>query len=114
MQQFSYNPNHPANSVIHFAGMWGTVFQDEMAKKYLLKYAFEYERIGGTDPFGKISIEQMNDMTRALRQQGWRNGFTFVVDWAGWMSGEDVAHYPYPRYMYKPPSGKRRRLHLLW
>ena len=105
MQQFSYNPNHPANSVIHSSAMWGTVFQDEMAKKYLLKYAFSYQRIGGTDPFGKISIQQMNDMTRALRRQGWRNGFTFVVDWAGWMSGEDVAHYPYPRYMYNPPSG---------
>ncbi|MBN2107436.1 MAG: hypothetical protein JW832_08405, partial [Deltaproteobacteria bacterium] len=26
-------------------------------------------------------------------------------DWAGWMSGDDVAHYPYPRYIYNPPSG---------
>ncbi len=105
MQQFSYNPNHPANSIIYNASMWGIVLQQEIAKKYLLKYEFEYPRIGGTDPFTEISMQQMNDMKAELRRQGWRNGFTFVFDWAGWMVGDDVTHYPYPRHMYNPPSG---------
>ena len=82
MQQFSYDPNHPANSVIHSSAMWGIVFQQEMAKKYLLKYAFEYPRIGGTDPFREISMQQMKDMQKKLIAQGWMHGFNFVFDWA--------------------------------
>ena len=63
MQQFSYDPNHPANGVIHNAAFWNAVLQQEVAKKYRLKYDFEYARIGGTDPFQAISLRQMDAMT---------------------------------------------------
>ena len=74
MQQFSYNPNHPANSIIYSASMWGIVLQQEIAKKYLLKYEFEYPRIGGTDPFTEISMQQMKDMQNGAAAAG-------MVEW---------------------------------
>jgi len=106
MQQFSYDPNHPANGVIHNAAFWNAVLQQEVAKKYRLKYDFEYARIGGTDPFGEISLQQMADMTNELKRARAGAGFKFEVDWAAWMCGDCIEHYPYPRYMYYPPSGQ--------
>ena len=106
MQQFSYDPNHPANGVIHNAAFWNAVLQQEVAKKYRLKYDFEYARIGGTDPFGEISLQQMEDMIRELKRARAGAGFKFEVDWAAWMCGDRIEHYPYPRYMYYPPSGQ--------
>lgn len=106
VQQFSYDPNHPVYKIVIWDdAWWSAVLQQEVASKYILKYEFEYPRIGGTDPFSEISMQQMKDMKAVLRKQGWRNGFTFVIDWVAWMSGDDVSHYPYPRYMYNPPSG---------
>lgn len=106
MQQFSYDPNHPANGVIHNAAFWNAVLQQEVAKKYRLKYDFEYARIGGTDPFQAISLRQMDAMTKELKRSGILHGLKFEVDWAAWMSGDYIEHYPYPRYMYYPPSGQ--------
>jgi len=106
MQQFSYDPNHPANGVIHNAAFWNAVLQQEVAKKYRLKYDFEYARIGGTDPFQEISLQQMADMTNELKRARAGAGFKFEVEWAAWMSGDNIEHYPYPRYMYYPPSGQ--------
>lgn len=105
LQQFSYDPNHPVYSLIHNSSWWGAILQVETARKYFLKYQFEYERIGGTDPFMEITLQQMADMKRELQRQGLQNGFFFVFDWAGWMVGDNVKHYPYPRYMYNPFSG---------
>ena len=35
------------------------------------------------------------------------SGIEFEVDWAGWIPGDHVDHYPYPRFMYNPqvPGG---------
>ncbi|MCX5895683.1 MAG: hypothetical protein NTZ51_07635 [Proteobacteria bacterium] len=104
VQQFSYDPNHPASTVMHNASLWGIMFQQETAIKYLLKYAFEYERLGGTDPFQSITDRQMQDMKDSLDTSGKWYGKAFEFDWAGWMSGDDVSHYPYPRYIYNPPA----------
>ena len=77
MQQFSYDPNHPANGVIHNAAFWNAVLQQEVAKKYRLKYDFEYARIGGTDPFQAISLRQMDAMTKELKRSGILHGLKF-------------------------------------
>jgi hypothetical protein len=106
MQQFSYDPNHPAYGVIHNKSLWGIVFDQEVAKKYMLKYEFEYERIGGTDPFQHISDQQLADLIKELDKQGTFYGLSFEVDWAAWMCGDQIEHYPYPRQMYNPPSGQ--------
>ncbi len=103
MQQFSYDPNHPVNKLfLHNASLWGAVLTVETSVQYMLKYAFEYQRIGGTDPFMEITRQQMNAMQQVLNQE---YGLSFVYDWAAWMIGDDTKHYPYPRYMYLPPSG---------
>ncbi|MBN2106516.1 MAG: hypothetical protein JW832_03760, partial [Deltaproteobacteria bacterium] len=103
VQQFSYDPNHPVyKQVIWNAAWWSMVLQVETSLMYTLKYDFEYPRIGGTDPFGAITMQQMDAMEQALDRNA---RFSFAYDWAGWMSGDDVAHYPYPRYIYNPPSG---------
>lgn len=106
MQQFSYDPNHPANGVIHNAALWNVVLQQEVAKKYRLKYDFEYTRIGGTDPFREISLRQLAAMKEELAKLGAGARLRFEVDWAAWMCGDCIEHYPYPRYMYYPPSGQ--------
>ena len=52
-QMFSYEPNH---AVYKFAlwcpAAWPTFLEQEQALKEIPKYAFEYARLGGTDPFG--------------------------------------------------------------
>ena len=48
LQQFSYDPNHSVyKMVIWNPANWGLVLQMGYAPRFLRKYEFEYERIGG-------------------------------------------------------------------
>ena len=90
VQMFSYDPNHPVyKAVIWNSANWSMVLQSEFAVKFLRKYEFEYERIGGEDPFTILTIQQMDDMKTELDKKGCIYGLEFEVDWAGWMCGED-------------------------
>jgi hypothetical protein len=83
--------------------MWGIIINTEFAQKFLRKYDFEYERIGGIDPFHTLTDQQLAGLKAELDKNIF--GFTFEVDWACWMCGDRVDHYPYPRYIYHDPSG---------
>ena len=104
VHQFTYDPNHPVSQIVIWnSANWTLVLQSEFAIKFIRKFEFEYERIGGTDPFHAISDQQLADMKAVLDANPY--GLTFEVDFANWMSGDRPEHYPYPRFLYYPPSG---------
>ena len=56
VHMFSYDRNHPVyNMVIWNRDAWSMVLQTEFGVKFIKKYEFEYGRIGGLDPFHRIS-----------------------------------------------------------
>jgi hypothetical protein len=104
VQQFSYDPNHSVYKIVIWnSSLWNAVLKEESSVKYQRKYAFEYERIGGTDPFQGISDQQLADMETELDKN--TNGINFEVDWACWMCGDHIENYPYPRFIYYGPDG---------
>ncbi|ARN73128.1 hypothetical protein BST96_02805 [Oceanicoccus sagamiensis] len=99
---FFYNPNSLIyKRIIWNQEVWPQVLQFGNAPKELGKYSFEYERIGGLDPFDASRSKQLADMTSALKAQQQSLGVEFVVDWMGWIA-EDPAHLPQPRLIYQP------------
>jgi len=70
VQQFSYDPNHSIYKfVIWNSFFWPLVLDPaftDYAVRFIRMYAFEYERIGGTDPFHTVSEAQMADMKAEL------------------------------------------------
>ena len=102
VQMFSYDHNHPVyHMVIWNPDAWSTVLQTEFAVKFIRKYQFEYERIGGIDPFHRISDKQLADMKTTLDKND--QGLTFEVDYACWMAADRIEHYPHPRFIYNGP-----------
>jgi hypothetical protein len=99
---FSYNPNSLIyKRIIWNKDAWSQVLQFGNAPKELGKYSFEYERIGGLDPFDASRRKQLADMSAALKAQEAKMGVEFFVDWMGWIA-EDPAHLPRPRLIYQP------------
>jgi len=106
LHQFSYDPNHSVYKlVIWNPANWSMVLTSGYAPRFLRKYDFEYERIGGIDPYRTITEEQISTMKENLDKLGKDHGLKFEVDWAYWMNGDDMSHYPYPRFMYYGPDG---------
>lgn len=69
IQQFSYDPNHSVYKIVIWNhDWWDAVLQEESSVKFQRKYEFEYERIGGTDPFQSISDQQLLDMEAELEK----------------------------------------------
>jgi hypothetical protein len=105
---FAYDHNHPLYKfVIWNAKNWSAILNTQVtafARSFLLKYYFEYERIGGIDPYQDITEKQLAAMKAELDKNTY--GITFEVDWAGWIIGDRLEHFPYPRFIYNPPSGK--------
>lgn len=104
MQMFSYEPLH---SVYKFAFwcpvQWPIILDTENALKEIPKYAFEYDRIGGTDPFGVLTQQQFADMIDETGK--YTCDVSFEFDWVAWMSGDNASHYVYPRFIYNKPDG---------
>jgi hypothetical protein len=108
VQMFSYDHNHPVyHMVIWNPDAWSSVLQTEFAVKFIRKYQFEYERIGGIDPFHRISDKQLADMKTTLDKND--QGLTFEVDYACWMAADRIEHYPYPRFIYNGPEGMQSK-----
>ena len=109
VHQFSYDPNHSVYKlVIWNPANWPMVLDTtttDFAMRFMRMYEFEYERIGGTDPYQAISDQQLADMKAALDEQGGQYGLTFEVDWAGYMAADRIDHYAYPRFIYHGPDG---------
>jgi len=107
---FSYDHNHAVHKyVLWNSRMWSAVLDmetTEWAREFMLKYDFEYERIGGCDPAISISEAQLAKLKAELDKNLY--GLEFEVDYAGWI-GDRPEHFPYPRFIYYPPpttSGK--------
>jgi hypothetical protein len=70
VQMFSYDPNHPVYSlVIWNPDNWTMVLQPANAPKEIQKYSFEYQRLGGTDPFTGITAQQFENLKTELESQ---------------------------------------------
>jgi hypothetical protein len=103
VQMFSYDPNHPVYKFVMWNPfVWSKVLQNEFGVKFIRKFEFEYERIGGSDPFHALSDQQLADMKAALDNNTF--GLEFEVDFASWMSGDRIGNYPYPRFIYTIPG----------
>lgn len=104
--QFSFDHNHPVNKlVIWNKENWPMVldtYVSEFTLKYLKMFDFEYERIGGVDPWTSLSLQQLADMKAALDANPY--GITFEVDWAGYQCADHPENYPYPRFIYYGPG----------
>ena len=104
LQQFSYDPNHSVYKLaIWNSGWWDFVMKAESSIKFMGKYDFEYPQIGGTDPFSDLTEGQLSDMESELDTNPY--DMDFEIDWVGWMCGDCVDHYPYPRFIYYGPDG---------
>ena len=105
--QFSFDYNHPVyNMVIWNSENWSMVLDTNVSDftlKYLRMFEFEYERIGGVDPFNRLSEQQLADMKDELDTNPY--GLNFEVDWAGYQCADYPEHYPYPRFIYHGPDG---------
>ena len=76
IQQFVYDPNHAIYKlVIWNPAFWPEVLHVEVAAKYLRKFDFCYERIGGTDPYRSILAANLDDMKTELDKN--TDGITF-------------------------------------
>jgi hypothetical protein len=108
VEMFAYDHNHPVYKFVIWSGAnWPMVLSTEatgFAREFLFKYDFEYDRIGGVEPYRRISEKQVADMKAELDKNGY--GITFEVDWVGWIPGDHIDHYPHPRFIYSPPPGK--------
>jgi hypothetical protein len=73
-----------------------------MAVRFIRKYEFSYERIGGVDPFHDISDMQMADMKDALDNNTY--GLEFEVEMVGWIAAQYPDSFPHPRSVYYVPD----------
>jgi hypothetical protein len=107
VMMFSYDQNHAVNQfVIWNPPMWPSVLDTEttdFAARFIRKYEFTYPQIGGVDHFQDISNQQLADMQAALDTNPY--GLQFESDWVGWIPGDYIDHYPYPRFVYYGPDG---------
>ena len=104
IQQFVYDPNHAIYKlVIWNPAFWSEVLHVEVAAKYLRKFDFCYERIGGTDPYRSILAANLDDMKTELDKN--TAGITFEVDWTAYIVGDHIEQLPNPRYIFYDPKG---------
>jgi hypothetical protein len=104
--QFSFDHNHSVYKFVTWnSDNWPMVLDTDttdFALKYIKLFEFEYERIGGVDPFNSLSKNQLQDMKDELDANPY--GLTFEVDWAGYQCADRPENYPYPRYIYYGPD----------
>ncbi len=86
VHQFSYDPNHSVYKfVIWNSSNWPLVLDNYgIWVRFLRMYEFEYDRIGGLDPFHGITDQQLLDIKANLDANEY--GLTFEVDWSGYMT----------------------------
>jgi hypothetical protein len=118
LQFFQYDPNNVIfRGIIWNPAMWPNVVKSGDSQAYanaatqLKKYAFQGERIGGTDPATRLADENLADMTRELQRIGRKRGIEFYTDIAQWIGTQEQANrLPWPRYLYNPQVPKGTKL----
>jgi len=103
-QLFAVRPDHPVHKWVLFnSAGWDTVLNAGNAPKELGKYSWEYERIGGLDPFPGNTDTLVTQLNDQLQTRAWA-GTEFVVDFTGWMQPDNIENFSYPRFLYNAPS----------
>ena len=111
MQIFSYDQNSPVyQQIIWNAEYWPQMLKFGNASKEIGKYSFEYERIGGVDPYPKSKRQTTAELSSILDDYENQLGVDFIVDQMTWIS-PDPSKLANPRMLYYPgvPNGNRLR-----
>ena len=102
VQIFSYDQNSPLyQSILWNEEFWPKLLKYGNAQKNLGKYKFEYDRIGGRDPYPRAKRKVTRALTKILNERERETGIDFIVDKMTWISPEidEIAH---PRRLYNP------------
>ena len=102
VQIFSYDQNSPLyQSILWNEEFWPKLLKYGNAQKNLGKYKFEYDRIGGRDPYPRAKRKVTKALTKILNERERETGIDFIVDKMTWISPEidEIAH---PRRLYNP------------
>ena len=102
VQIFSYDENSPLyRSILWNEEFWPKLLKYGNAQKNLGKYSFEYERIGGRDPYPAAKRKVTKELIKALNRREGNMDVDFIVDKMTWISPEidEIAH---PRRLYNP------------
>ncbi len=111
MQIFSYDQNSPVyQQIIWNADYWPQMLKFGNASKEIGKYSFEYERIGGVDPYPESKRQTTAELGSILDGYENRFGVDFMVDSMTWIS-TDPSELANPRMLYNPgvPNGNPLR-----
>ncbi|MBI32503.1 MAG: hypothetical protein CMD98_01375 [Gammaproteobacteria bacterium] len=102
VQIFSYDKNSPIyQRILWNEDYWPQLLKFESAQKSLGKYGFEYERIGGVDPYPELRRKVTKALTKELNSREQDINVDFVVDNMTWIS-PDIRELPDPRMLYNP------------
>ena len=107
MQIFSYDQNSPVyQQIIWNSDYWPQMLKFGNASKELGKYAFEYERIGGVDPYPESKRQITAELSSILDDYENELGVDFIVDKMTWISS-DPSELANPRMLFNPgiPGG---------
>ena len=102
VQIFSYDENSPLyRSILWNEEFWPKLLKYGNAQKNLGKYSFEYERIGGRDPYPAAKRKVTKELIKALNRREGNMDVDFIVDKMTWISPEidEIAH---PRRLFNP------------
>ncbi len=102
MQIFSYDPNSPVyQRIIWNREVWPQLTKFGNAPKELGKYKFEYNRIGGVDPYPESKRKITQQLTAIMNDYEIDLGVDFIVDKMTWLS-TNPDEFVLPRMLYNP------------
>ena len=102
VQIFSYDKNSPIyQRILWNPDYWPQFYGFGNATKEIGKYSFEYERIGGVDPYPKSKAELTQHLVELMNAYENKYDMDFVVDKMSWLSPE-IVELANPRKLYYP------------
>ena len=102
VQIFSYDKNSPVyQRILWNPDYWPQFYGFGNATKEIGKYSFEYERIGGVDPYPKSKAELTQHLVELMNAYENKYEMDFIVDKMSWLSPE-IVELANPRRLYYP------------
>ncbi len=108
IQMGSYDASSPLYQTIWQSENWSSVVPLTDVERaapllgFFRKANFEFGRLGNLQPATRITEAQTASLQRELESRGRASNTRFVVDWVAWIAGsDDLAHLPYPRFIYE-------------
>ena len=102
VQIFSYDKNSPVyQRILWNPDYWSQFYGFGNATKEIGKYSFEYERIGGVDPYPKSKAELTQNLVELMNAYENKYEMDFIVDKMSWLSPE-IVELANPRRLYYP------------